>query len=374
MALDAMPDSQISRMKASLRSASFHGWSSVFQAPKHLVAAIHEVDFECAKVATRRTSAVIERSVYAHVVLDWGAAPTMESSWEEFADPDMEATTAGMGFGGTDFDARSTISFMTVRMPGDKFDGYIEKLEKLLKLSDKVPACDVAAERISMARHRLSAGNKAIDGCISLEALLGDNHSGEISYKIALRAALLLGGETQRKQHIRKAVKAFYVLRSKSVHGKHEPKPIDQNCARDGVSICAEVLRKIVENGSLPDWPTLELQSGLAADAPPFLRLREKIAEQQKEIAALRQRVDELGAAIPPTRHHVHYEGATSLGEQVRGPLILEAFRTKDHDILINAQIIGGGMAGFRFAKDISLEEAFEQAAIKAETHLAVPR
>ena len=64
----------------------------------------------------------------------------------------------------------------------------IEWVERYLHLADEViPQCDIAIERLNLARRQHSPGNQAIEGARCLEALLsGPDGRQEITYKPVL--------------------------------------------------------------------------------------------------------------------------------------------------------------------------------------------
>ncbi|MGO9675363.1 MAG: hypothetical protein ACLPSF_14550 [Methylocella sp.] len=126
----------------------------------------------------------------------------------------------------------------------------IEWVERYIKLSSAVlPKCDIAIERLNLARRRTSPGNKAIEGAICLEALLGDNLTQELAYRLKLRTALFLATEINERREIAQGVSSFYDLRSKTVHGvenKQKDAQKHEACAKRGLELCARVLRAIV--------------------------------------------------------------------------------------------------------------------------------
>ncbi|MGC2223024.1 MAG: hypothetical protein WA624_11965 [Methylocella sp.] len=118
-----------------------------------------------------------------------------------------------------------------------------------VKLSETWYQCDIAIERLNLARRRLSPGNKAIEGAICLEALLCPDNNQEITYRLRLRSALLLSTGFDERCKISNDVKAFYNLRSSTVHGttsESKTAQKDEACAARGLDICAQALRKIV--------------------------------------------------------------------------------------------------------------------------------
>jgi hypothetical protein len=129
--------------------------------------------------------------------------------------------------------------------------------------------CDIAIDRLSLARRRIHPADQAIDGSICLEALLVGVKSTEITYKISLRAALLLAANLDDRRKIVKDIKNFYSLRSDIVHGtksqKWPPESKDAQIAASGLKICGQVLQKIVRlnrDFDHEEWAALELSNG----------------------------------------------------------------------------------------------------------------
>lgn len=118
----------------------------------------------------------------------------------------------------------------------------------------------LALDRLNLARRRRSPGDQAIDSSICLEALLGDKSSQELTYRLRLRAALLLGTTLAERQEIRQAVRNLYDLRSSVVHGRGPKDTLhDAQHASRGLEICTQAARAIVQLNALPDFPTWEL-------------------------------------------------------------------------------------------------------------------
>ncbi len=219
---------------------------------------------------TRQRSGEIERTIRAFTLIEdadpvigapWGAtpmvgapggcAPVIGTSWIDFVD--TELTIAESGQRVTYNSAHEgALNFLSRDVDKDA----IEWVERYLHLADEVlPQCDasevssldIAIERLNLARRRHSPGNKAIEGAICLEALLAADTNQEIAHRLGLRSALLLSTELNKRHEISKAVTKFYKLRSDTVHGKtSKSKTDDEACAKRGLDICAQVLRKIV--------------------------------------------------------------------------------------------------------------------------------
>lgn len=125
----------------------------------------------------------------------------------------------------------------------------------------------LALGRFNQALRRPPFGDRALDLAIAIESLLVDKGS-EINYKIALRAALLLGGNLEARLKTRDIVKALYGLRSDLVHNGLLPEKARMDGAKrhsvevvDAASIvCAKVIEAVMLQGSV-DWERLELGS-----------------------------------------------------------------------------------------------------------------
>lgn len=189
------------------------------------------------------------------------AAPVIGVSWIDFIDPDLTQAEFGRKWMGENFEG---VLGLVRSLKVDADD--LAWAECYLHLMPELHAvCDVAVDRLNLARRRHSPGDKAIEGSICLEALLGDDNAGEQTYKLALRAALLLETELDARQQIRSDIARFYSLRSKTVHGRPRSGKQAQNdaaCAARGLAICARALRKIVEMNERPAPAIWELSGG----------------------------------------------------------------------------------------------------------------
>jgi Apea-like HEPN len=93
--------------------------------------------------------------------------------------------------------------------------------ETYQRLSHAGRKIGVAARRLSAAMLRESEDDAIIDLCIGLEAALGDESHTEITHKLALRTAAIVGARsTIDPRLVFKQVKGIYRFRSAVVHGK----------------------------------------------------------------------------------------------------------------------------------------------------------
>lgn len=126
----------------------------------------------------------------------------------------------------------------------------------------------VSLQRLNQALRRRAVGDCALELSIALEALLSDGSQGEHTYKVALRAALLSGGDLERRAESRAIIHAVYGLRSALVHRGTAPEMVKvrskgqlpaKEVVKQGASITATVIREVIRRGEIPDWNALEL-------------------------------------------------------------------------------------------------------------------
>lgn len=205
----------------------------------------------------------IRRTVTA-LTLSEANTPTIGLSWIDFHDADMTASGFGYSWQGAADEGRLP-SFPVSIDPT-----AIEWAEKVLALTGKVATkCEDALARLNLARRRQTPGDQAIDGCIALEALLGDNQPGDLTYKLKLRAARLLGNNYTERKEVSKKIANFYQLRGKVAHGQSAGSSAEaRQAAKDGLDLALAVLRKVVLNAKIPDVQALELGPADDTDEP----------------------------------------------------------------------------------------------------------
>lgn len=215
-------------------------------------------DSEAGHAEYARISELMRRTVSA-CVLGGETSPTLTTTWLEFVDPELQRAEFGFVSMMSKHEGRHA------QFPADATPETIAWVEKYVNLPQEVAEhCDVAIERLNLARRRMKPGDQAIDGCICLEALLsGKGGQSELTHRVSLRTALLLGRTLQDRQDIYERVKRFYTLRSKMVHGQvRSAKNTDGQIATDGLSLCLDALRAIIEGGAKPQPEEWELAGG----------------------------------------------------------------------------------------------------------------
>lgn len=196
----------------------------------------------------------------AFTLTDHGA-PVIGNSWTDFVDPALTLAEFGRIWMSARFEGSLS------QAPPLSVDGEaLAWADRYLRMDGSLRrSVEVALDRLNLARRRRSPSDQAIDSGICLEALLGDDSPQELTYKLRLRAALLLGKTLPERREIRQAVRDLYDLRSKVVHGRaRQLKDVlpDTRCASRGLEICTQAVRAIVQRNARPDFPTWELAGG----------------------------------------------------------------------------------------------------------------
>jgi len=126
----------------------------------------------------------------------------------------------------------------------------------------------VALERLSASLRRRNPGDSALELSIALEIIFAEDY-GENTFKIGLRAALLLSDVVEQRQRIRSVISSLYRQRSKLVHkGENsDTAKIKGYTTVSSVELVSEAadyvsksIKKILELGCIPDWNEYELK------------------------------------------------------------------------------------------------------------------
>ena len=134
--------------------------------------------------------------------------------------------------------------------------------------ADRAALC-TAIDRIGAALRWKTEVDKAIDLGIALEVLLLHDldDPGELTYRIGLRGAQFLGGDTAARLSNFRRLKKIYALRSKAVHkGTVEADEKAASTLEDAVAISKAITRKLIANGRFPEWEREVVLSSGASD------------------------------------------------------------------------------------------------------------
>ncbi|MBI1785492.1 hypothetical protein HYR69_10145 [Candidatus Sumerlaeota bacterium] len=203
------------------------------------------------------------------------SAPMNASYWFQYCDPEIQAAIM--------YPSRSLAlneivpSYYSAPVITDSMANGIacafqdlEDTEANGNLKSKVR---LSLTRLNQAVRRPLHGDRVLDLAIALESLLvGDG--GGLSFKFALRGALLTAPSIEDRRTVRATLRAFYELRSELIHKgtlgsevkvKGIGKVPSAKVVTDTTSICAQVIRKILELKSVPNWDEYELAVGVLA-------------------------------------------------------------------------------------------------------------
>ncbi|NZD51200.1 HEPN domain-containing protein [Rhizobium leguminosarum] len=195
------------------------------------------------------------------------AAPVVGAAWNEYEDLDFADAEMGWMHTPARYEGRpQRFSNVTVQ------DEHVQRINKFLSLSGTAKrACSVAAARLNSARRRVEAGQSAIDIATAFESLLAtSDERTEITYRLRLRAALILAGDYQGRLEVSNRIRDLYALRSKIVHGDSvaSSTAADRSTVEWGTQNFSRLLNLVIGEGRLPDLKRLEL-TGDAAEAFP---------------------------------------------------------------------------------------------------------
>ena len=113
----------------------------------------------------------------------------------------------------------------------------------------------------SIARRVAGPVDSAIDLGIALESLLLndlDDERGELTFRLRVRGARLLGKTLDERREIYKALNAVYGLRSSAVHSGVLSETLNSKQLNDilerGQQIAADLVESVLRRGKSPDW------------------------------------------------------------------------------------------------------------------------
>lgn len=185
-------------------------------------------------------------------------APVVGLAWSEYENTDYDDAEIGWFSMPPRYDGRPPWH-QTVELA----DEHVVWINRYLSLSGQTQkACSIAASRLNSARRRVDPVDCAIDLATAFEALISKkDETSEISYRLKLRAALLLGTSYDERVAVSKHFAELYSLRSKGIHGVGPSGDLSsaQATATWGEKACQQLLRLVVEAGRLPDLGRLEL-------------------------------------------------------------------------------------------------------------------
>ena len=126
----------------------------------------------------------------------------------------------------------------------------------------------IAIDRWINSRVNRDPLNQIIDLGIALEVLYVPDGRGDITYKLAIRAARHLGKDKKDREDLLAKFKQIYNCRSKAVHAGHVDTTVKFGEEKIGRSkfithardLCLRSITKILDEGKFTDWDSLILR------------------------------------------------------------------------------------------------------------------
>jgi hypothetical protein len=196
-----------------------------------------------------------------------GPSPILTSvHWFEFDDQDLQGAKQG-GSGWHNYEIFPIILPKSLPVANESICSSISSYYKMSDSKTK-ERINVSLERLSTALRRRSSGDAALELSIALETIFAEDY-GENTFKIGLRAALLISNEIEQRKRVRSVISALYKQRSQLVHrGVNSEtakikgfEPVSSNeLIKESAIYVSRAIVKVLEIGSIPDWNEYELK------------------------------------------------------------------------------------------------------------------
>jgi hypothetical protein len=199
--------------------------------------------------------------------------PLDAGNWTQFDDSDLQAAAYGQGLmrRGIEFHPDWYDYLQPKVLTAGQVDGRVQQFLALAE-SDR-DRMRILLDRLIRSKQHHHVGNRAIDLAIAFEVLLLKNENEELTHRISLRAARLLGGDLIIRRRNRAYIRALYKIRSDMVHTgrvkneqsvvKDSPKELVGAIVQEATRIFAELTQLILRRGAVPDWDAVELVEGM---------------------------------------------------------------------------------------------------------------
>ncbi|AKJ68439.1 hypothetical protein ABW99_09640 [Pandoraea thiooxydans] len=191
-------------------------------------------------------------------------------NWFSFDDPDLEAARLGVSLSSRNVEVipnRRLEAFppLDAAMAQQAVEAFIS-----LKGSAKEKV-RIALSRLRLALSRHSTGDKALEVAIAFETLLEDGGNAEMTHKIKVRTARLIGGSPAERERNAAIVGKTYEVRSAVVHKGHvdpsmslrlrqgEAKVSAESVVALAMEVCAKLIWTILRRQNIPVWTSFDV-------------------------------------------------------------------------------------------------------------------
>ena len=196
--------------------------------------------------------------------------------WRHFADDHVFDMRRGVGFqvwSPSGFEIADAAPFSKEQI-GQAWALY----NKLTAMSDSdLDRLRVPMDRWTESLNHRDPVDKMIDLGIAFEALLVPSKVSELTFRFSLRGSLYLGKTMEDRRRLKREFEQVYDCRSRAVHGGTLPNRVTVNgedlhitqFVERSQSLFKRCLMKVINDGHLPVWSTLELGGSQEGDASP---------------------------------------------------------------------------------------------------------
>lgn len=188
------------------------------------------------------------------IMLAGGGAPRFRECFQVIAAPGWPSSNCS-GFSG------SPSVFFPKRPSSPVQPQAIVKIYRDLRESADEEKLALACSRLWAARTKFDVTEKVIDYGICLEILLMQKNEGggEISNKISIRAAWLIGSDVEHRLEVVKLSRDLYGARSSAAHTGKVKLDLTKHKMESFDLLCKDVIMAILVNKKWPDWQRLVL-------------------------------------------------------------------------------------------------------------------
>ncbi len=188
--------------------------------------------------------------------------------WFTFDDPDLE--DASMMSGSRRGYLHEILPYGYTKYPLLDPVEAPEIVRAFLKLHPKTKdRVRLALHRLNQAQRRRNPGDQAVELSTAFETLLGDGNNHEMTHKIKVRLVRLLGGDKDARKRNAAIISKTYDFRSKLVHTGDvnivkqvticDQKMSASEIIEAAIAMCAELIKKIIQQGSIPQWESFDI-------------------------------------------------------------------------------------------------------------------
>jgi hypothetical protein len=223
--------------------------AAVLELPNHPGQTADELIPRFADIAMMQLSDVVRG-----LTLAGDLKPMASKSWSDFVDRDFALASSG------------NAHYSSIQEGSSDHLGQVNITPEHVALANRYLGLNfgsrlrlaTALNRLNQAKRRRLPGDKAIDGSICLEAVFRPPERGK-QRTLARRSSVLLESDASARDRVAERVRAFYNLRSRTVHGDLTGAERDgEAIAVEGLDICIRVCLRISDLGGILDMAALD--------------------------------------------------------------------------------------------------------------------